>query len=124
MHICAPVPVTTATMHFLMGFSAGKNEGLKEKLRSILAQFEFQHHLKQWEDKGVNIRLYLYVPEVHPETGQVFCEREDEAHVLKVPIYTCTVTSMCVCTCVRVCVHVHVCVHVLSLQSLSSLFPD
>ena len=29
-------------------------------------------------------RCYLYVPEVHPDTGTVLCEREDEGHVLKV----------------------------------------
>ena len=66
------------------GISKRKTEGLKEKLRSIVAQFEFQHILKQWEERGVNFRTYMYVPEVHPDTGEYFCEREDEAHVLKV----------------------------------------
>ena len=60
----------------------GKDEGLKDKLQSILAQFEFKYVLKLWEERGVNLRLYLYVPEVHPETGEALCEREDEAHVL------------------------------------------
>ena len=62
----------------------GKTETVKDKLRSILAQFEFQYRLQEWEQKGVPFKTYLYVPEVHPETGEVFCEREDEAHVLKV----------------------------------------
>ena len=62
----------------------GKSESLNDKLRSILAHFEFQQRVLQWEDEGVHFRSHLYVPEVHPETNEVFCEREDEAHVLKV----------------------------------------
>ena len=61
----------------------GKEEGLKDKLQSIIAHFEF----KLWEERGVNFRLYLYVPEVHPEKGEALCEGEDEAHVLKVCVY-------------------------------------
>lgn len=63
---------------------AGKTEDLKEKLRSILAQFEYQHRIRQWDEKGIKFKTYLYVPEVHPLTNEVFYEREDEAHVLKV----------------------------------------
>ena len=62
----------------------GKAEGLTDKLRSIIAQFEFKQTLKKWEERGVNFRLYLYVPELYPETGD---EREDEAHVLKVCVH-------------------------------------
>ena len=62
----------------------GKTEGLTEKLRSILAQFEYQHCISQWAERGVDFKTYLYVAEVHPETDEVFYEREDEAHVLKV----------------------------------------
>ena len=80
-------------------FTIGKSEGLKEKLRSILAQLEFQYTIQQWVNKGVNFQQHLYVPEIHPETGDVFCEREDEAHVLKVqfPYYTtfCLITVLC-----------------------------
>ena len=65
----------------------GKNKTLKEKLRSILAQFEYQHRIQQWQDKGVDFKTFLYVPEVHPVTKEVFCEREDEAHVLKVHVH-------------------------------------
>ena len=49
-----------------------------------MAQFEFRHVLRQWEERGVNFCMYMYVPEVHPDTGEYFCEREDEAHILKV----------------------------------------
>lgn len=63
----------------------GKSEGMKEKLKSILAQLQYQHTLDQWLEKGVNFKQHLYVPEVHPNSGDIFCEREDEAHVLKVP---------------------------------------
>jgi hypothetical protein len=61
----------------------GKTEGLTEKLHSILAQFEYQHCISQWAERGVDFKTYLYVAEVHPETDGVFYEREDEAHVCK-----------------------------------------
>ena len=51
----------------------GKSESSKDKLRSILAQFEFQQRVLQWEDEGVHSRSHLYGPEVHPETNEVFC---------------------------------------------------
>ncbi len=55
-----------------------------DKLRSILAQYEFSYQVRRWHDSGVHFRTYLYVPEVHPITNEVFCEQKDEAHVLKV----------------------------------------
>lgn len=71
-------------MSFICSLPSGKSEGMADKLRSIVAQFELRHCLQQWEEKGVPFRTHLYVPEVHPVTGEAFCEREDEAHVLKV----------------------------------------
>lgn len=62
----------------------GRSEDMRDKLQSIVAQHEFQHQIQQWEDQAIEFRTYLYVPETHPESGNVFCEREDEAHVLKV----------------------------------------
>lgn len=54
-------------------------------LRSILAQLEYSYRVGYYHDvKGVPFRTNAYVPEIHPETGCVFCEREDEAHVFKV----------------------------------------
>ena len=53
-------------------------------LRSILAQLEFTHLVKQYDESGVPFRTHLHVPEVHPDTNTVFLEREDEGHVLKV----------------------------------------
>ena len=67
----------------------GMTESLEDKLRSIIAQLEFHFIIDEWEKKGVPFRMHLYVPEIHPITKEVFCEREDEAHVLKV-IYTRT----------------------------------
>ena len=63
---------------------AGKSEGMVAKLRSILAQFEFAYQVHEWESKGVPFATHLYVPELHPESLMPFCEREDEAHLLKV----------------------------------------
>ena len=99
----------------------GRTETPVDMLRSILAQLHFQHDVLQFEKKGVPFRSHMYVPEVHPLTGEPFHERKDEAHVFKVcycPTRTCTCTSSmlyaCVhnyystCTCTCKCVHVHV----------------
>lgn len=55
--------------------------------RSILAQLEFTHVIRQYDDSGVSFRTHLYVLEAHPDSGAVFLEREDEGHVLKVHAY-------------------------------------
>ena len=62
-------------------------EDMTDQMKSILAQMEFAHEILSWESKGVQFHTYLYVPEVHPETHTVFCEREDEAHVLEINSY-------------------------------------
>jgi len=51
---------------------------------SILAQYHYAYIIKSFEAKGVMFRMYMYVPENHPETNEVFYEREDEAHLIKV----------------------------------------
>lgn len=61
----------------------GRSEELEDKLRSILAQFEYIYQIEQWESKGVPFKTHLHVPENHPITGALFCEREDEGHVFK-----------------------------------------
>ena len=68
----------------LIFFITGKTETLTDKLRSILAQLEYQYQIATWEKEGVDFRTYLYVPEKHPLTQDIFYEREDEAHVFKV----------------------------------------
>lgn len=55
-----------------------------EKLRSILAQMDYKYQVDSWDAKGVPFKDHVYVPEIHPVTESVFCEREDEAHVFKV----------------------------------------
>ena len=64
----------------------GVTESFDDQLRSILAQLEYVYIISKYEDSGVPFRTHLYVPEVHPATSQVFYEREDEAHLLKVNI--------------------------------------
>ena len=66
-----------------------------EKLISILAQLEFTHTVKDYDNRGVPFRTHLYVPEVHPVTGKTFYEREDPGHVLKVR------------TCIAVCIYLY-----------------
>ena len=68
----------------------GKDETKGEKLRSILAQLEFQYQINTWQLKGVPFKDHLYVPEVHPVTGVGFCEREDDGHVFKVLLFLCS----------------------------------
>ncbi len=59
-------------------------ETKEDKLRSILAQLEFQYQVLEYEKKRVPFRSHMYVPEVHPISGLEYHEREDDAHVLKV----------------------------------------
>ncbi|XP_065889311.1 uncharacterized protein [Dysidea avara] len=61
----------------------GKDETKAEKLRSILAQLEYQYQVNLFHSKGIPFKNHLYVPEVHPITGKGFCEREDESHIFK-----------------------------------------
>ena len=61
-------------------------------MRSVLAQLEFAHNIKSWDEQGVPFRTHLYVPEVHPLTGVEFCEREDEGHVFKVSLLVRCIT--------------------------------
>lgn len=65
-------------------FSIGQSESFEEQLRSVLAQYHYAHIVKTFEAKGVMFTMYMYVPEKHPETNEVFYEREDEAHLIKV----------------------------------------
>lgn len=57
-----------------------------DMMRAILAQLEFASIVREYDRNGILFRTHLYVPEVHPETGNLFYEREDPGHVLKVYI--------------------------------------
>ena len=72
----------------LFTYAGEENETIHDKLRSILAQFEYQHLVKSWNAKGVPFLMHMYVPEIHPITDEEFHEREDEGHVFKVTNYT------------------------------------
>ncbi len=76
---------------YLYHVYAGKKIECEEnvdKLRSILAQMEFT---RDYDQKGVPFTTHLHVPEIHPDTGHTWYEREDPAHVEKVCLlYTCT----------------------------------
>ena len=67
-------------------FSVGKDETKVDKLRSIMAQLEYKHQIDLFSSKGIPFKEHMYVPEVHPITQVGFCEREGEAHILKVCI--------------------------------------
>ena len=49
-----------------------------------MAQLDYCYKVCQYDCQGIPFRTYLYVPEIHPDTGMPFSEREDEAHLLKV----------------------------------------
>ena len=66
----------------------GQKEDIPDKLRAILAQFEFSQAIKAWDAKGIPFSSYLYVPERHPILNTEFHEREDEGHVFKVKFCT------------------------------------
>ena len=72
----------------------GKKEDRTDMLRSILAQMEYQYRVREWDEKGVPFRTYMYVPEVHHITQEPFLEREDEGHVFKVCVHVYSI--MCV----------------------------
>ena len=64
-----------------------EEEVFGDKLRTVVAQLEFHYEMCEWERKGIPFRTHMYVPEVIPETGSSFYEREDEAHLLKVGVW-------------------------------------
>lgn len=76
-----PYACTTKSCH---SFSSGEKETLHAKLKSILAQLEYTYQVRSWQSKGVPFDMAMYVPENHPESGDVFYEHEDAAHLLKV----------------------------------------
>jgi len=57
---------------------AGKTETFEDKLRSILAQFEYAKTVREYHSKRTPFQTYMYVPEKHPDTNEVFYEREDD----------------------------------------------
>ena len=71
---------------FLFQIPTGKSETYCDMLRSILAQLDYSYQINHWNSVGVPFKDHLHVPEVHPLTGVLFCEREDEGHVFKVVI--------------------------------------
>ena len=70
-------------MHAYLSY-IGEDETRIQQLQSILAQLEFKFKVCQWEHSRVPFHQHIYVPEIHPITGQKFHEREDEGHVFKV----------------------------------------
>lgn len=58
-------------------------ESFLDKLRSVVATYQFRHDVQYWKDKGVDFSTYLYVSEIDPFTGEVHHERSDHNHLLK-----------------------------------------
>ena len=75
----------TPNFHYSFFKFIGKSETYCDMLRSIFAQLDY-YQINHWDSVGVPFKDHLHVPEVHPLTGVLFCEREDEGHVFKVII--------------------------------------
>lgn len=58
-------------------------KSLLNKLRSIVATYQFRYDVQYWKGEGVDFSLYLYVPEVGPITKETHHERADHNHLLK-----------------------------------------
>ena len=58
-------------------------ESLLDKLRSVVATYQFQADVNYWKERGVDFSLHVYVPEIDPITGTVHHERSDHNHLLK-----------------------------------------
>ena len=69
------------TRHIL--FRRDTPESLLDKLRSIVATFQFRADVRHWKEQGVDFSTYVYVPEVDPVTGETHHERSDHNHLLK-----------------------------------------
>ena len=85
-----------------------------EKVCSILVQLEYKHQIKYWEMKETPFKLHIHVPEVHPLTGLMFCECEDEGHVLKVLMVLTCIHNMILSSDSLLdvqCMHVHIHIH-------------
>ena len=67
-----------------MSIFIGLTETYKDKMRSILAQYEYHKMILDWEKQGVPFRYHIYVPETNEVTKEPFHDREDEGHMLKV----------------------------------------
>ena len=92
---------THVLLNSMNSLNIGKQETEVDNimLRSILSQMEFTHIVRQFYDSGVPFRSHLHVPEVHPHTGDIFCKREDEGHILKVNNYMpCTIIMNVICS--------------------------
>ena len=55
-------------------------------MKSIVTQMDYTHQIQMWQSKGVPFDIHLYVPEIHPDTNEIFYEQEDVVHLLKVRV--------------------------------------
>lgn len=64
-------------------YRADTPESLLDKLRSVVATYQFRSDVQYRKNKGVDFSQYLYVPEIDPITGDIHHERSDHNHLLK-----------------------------------------
>ena len=64
-------------------FKVDTPESFTDKLKSLVATYRYRHCVEELKEQGVDFSTYLYIPEVHPVTGDIYHEREDHCHILK-----------------------------------------
>lgn len=53
----------------------------------MLAQLDFTHIVQTYNATGILFRTHLHVPVIHPTTGSIFYERQDEGNAFKVSVF-------------------------------------
>ena len=71
-------------LHFHFAGTKLEEESEVDMLRSILAQLEFRHIVRQYDEHGILFRTYLHVPEVH---GMVFLREKMKGMFLRYTMY-------------------------------------
>ena len=64
-------------------FRVDTPESLLDKLRSVVATYQFRCNIQYWKNKGVDFTRYLYVPVIDPISGDIHHERSDHNPQLK-----------------------------------------
>ena len=64
-------------------FRRNTPESHLDKMRSLVATYLYRCAIADWQSRGVDFAMYLYIPEVDPTTGRVHHERADHGHLLK-----------------------------------------
>ena len=65
-------PTILCPSAFYYSLCIGKGETEVDMLRSILSQIHFTWVVRKYDDEGIPFRTQFHVPEVHPDTNEIF----------------------------------------------------